>query len=114
MGSFVPEDINPPRRTREKSAALHFSAEARKSLFKFLILLFAFAFVIIWLHYQLAAKGYEINQLKAEIKELQNENQMLSLKKEELADLKRIEEVATKELGMSYPDQDQLQVIEQP
>ncbi|NLT95193.1 MAG: cell division protein FtsL [Clostridia bacterium] len=67
-----------------------------------LIFLIGMSVVIqqVWLNYL----GFQVNQLKKEIVELETENEKLKLKIANNVSLNKIEEIAKTQLGMIYPD----------
>ncbi len=63
---------------------------------------------------QIAKTGYHILQLRHEVRTLQNDNARLLATATALKSLDRIERIATKELGMRPPRQQQLATITVP
>ncbi len=100
--------------TRQESLWVEKPKKSRKvrrvknkvKLFYASIVLVAFAmFLLLTTKYaQIAATGYEIVDMKKQIKTMENNNQALEMKIDQLQSLGRIESVATQKLGMVKPD----------
>ncbi len=77
--------------------------EKRRECFSLLglsILVFLFGFLYAWQHFQCVRYGYEIQQLRSKAKGLETWNHQLRLEHARLADPKRIEALARKDLGL--------------
>ena len=66
----------------------------------FICFLLTLVFVNVWQQTKVKEIGYEVGRLKERSDDLENENIKLKLKIDELKSPKRIEEIATKRLGM--------------
>lgn len=64
---------------------------------------FLMAFSFTWLEAKIGQCGYNINQLKAQIAQVETQSERLELEIADLASLARIEEYAAHKLGMKYP-----------
>ncbi len=71
------------------------------------ILVFLFVFVLGYQHFQSMRLGYQVEQLKAESKALEEQKHQLRLEQAALADPKRIDALAHR-LGMVRPDPQQI------
>jgi cell division protein FtsL len=86
-----------------------------------LVALFILALVLVgglvlyaWPHLAARETGMATNKLAQERDRLTEENRKLRLEKASLEDLKRVEKIATKRLGLSSPTPDQVVVVERP
>ena len=67
-----------------------------------------------WPHFELRQAGIATEQMRRERERLIEENRKLRLEKASLEDLRRIEAIALRELGMAPPAPGQLVVVEKP
>ncbi len=74
----------------------------------------AFLFCLLfygWQHYQWIQTGYKIEAAQKKQKQLSEMGHQLRLERASLRDLKRIDEIARRELGMMYPAPGQLVIF---
>ncbi len=67
-----------------------------------------------WPHLALRQNGMATDQMYRERERLVEENRKLNLEKASLENLKRVEAIATRELGLSTPPAERITVIERP
>jgi cell division protein FtsL len=82
----------------------------------FVALVVALAFIgcslfYVWSHHQIVSLGYEISQAIGEEQELLQENKKLRLELAALKSPRRIERMASQELGLVSPQKDQLIIV---
>jgi cell division protein FtsL len=82
----------------------------------FVALVVALAFIgcslfYVWSHQQIVSLGYEISQAIGEEQELLQENKKLRLELAALKAPRRIERMASQELGLVTPQKDQLIIV---
>lgn len=67
-----------------------------------------------WPHLELRRTGIATQEMYRERERLIEENRKLRLEKASLENLKRVESIATRELGLAAPKADQVIVVEKP
>jgi cell division protein FtsL len=67
------------------------------------VLVFLFMLLFAWQHFQCVRYGYQIEQLKAFSRSLEESNHQLRLEEAALADPQRIDTLARAELGLASP-----------
>lgn len=82
----------------------------RWTLAKFCFSLYVFigAFTLIWLRTTVANLGYELSQLENQKMALLREGKLFSAERANLYSAGKIEEIAIKDLGMSFPKRDKI------
>ncbi len=83
----------------------------KNEIFKIIIIgtiIVAFFIFYLWHHTEGIKLGYKIERLKREREILNEEIKKLKLKKTNYLNLKRVEEIATKELKLIYPKSEQI------
>jgi len=83
----------------------------KNEIFKIIIIgtiIVAFFIFYLWHHMEGVKLGYKIEKLKREKEILNEEIKKLKLKKTNYLNLKRVEEIATKELKLIYPKSEQI------
>jgi cell division protein FtsL len=93
--SRLRREVNPEQR-REYLALLGLS-----------VVVFAFVFLFSWQHFQCVRYGYQIEQLKSERADLEQQNHQLRLEEASLADPHRIDTLARKS-GLASPSPQQM------
>jgi cell division protein FtsL len=66
-----------------------------------------------WINHQSVGVGYDIGQLKQEIRTLKEEHQKMTVEMANLSSVNRIERIATEKLKMKVPDPDQIIKIQE-
>ena len=89
---------------------------SRDLLFFFLLVAFlvAGAGLYAWPHLELRQTGIETERMQRERERLREENRKLRLEKAALEDLRRVERIAEKEVGLRRPAAEDVFVIEAP
>jgi cell division protein FtsL len=77
------------------------------------IVILAAALLYVWQHTSVVRLGYEIERLRARHAALIQENKGLRLEMGQLRSLKRVEEIARRQLGMITPKPDQVILVPQ-
>lgn len=88
-----------------------------RDLFSLLVLvavLVAGLVLYAWPHLQMRQTGMATERMNRERERLLEQNRKLRLEKAALENLRRVESIATRELGMATPAPDRLIVIEKP
>jgi cell division protein FtsL len=82
----------------------------RWALTKFCFFLYVFigVFTLVWLRTTVVNLGYELSELENQKTTLLREGKLFSAERANLYSASRIEEVAIKDLGMSFPKRDKI------
>ena len=94
-------------------------AGKREHMGRTLLLIFVISVVMCafflksWINHQSVGLGYEIGQLKQEIRTLKEDHQKLTVELANLSSVNRIERIATEKLKMKVPDPDQIIKIQE-
>lgn len=82
----------------------------RWGLLKFCFFLFVFisVFAIVWLRTAVVNLGYELSELEKQKTLLLREGRLISAERANLYSVGKIEEVAIKQLGMSFPKREKI------
>jgi len=88
---------------KEEAKALAAKRDRRK-IMAVILVCFALAFAFTYLEANIVACGYELNNTKAEIADVNNQIDRIKLKIEDSYSLASIEDYAINTLGMVYPD----------
>jgi cell division protein FtsL len=101
-----------PRATTQRS---HFRGETMEFVLTLAlgIVILAAALLYVWQHTYVVRLGYEIERLRARHAALIQENKGLRLEMGQLRSLKRVEEIARRQLGMITPKPDQVILVPQ-
>ncbi|MFQ5881141.1 MAG: septum formation initiator family protein [Candidatus Methylomirabilales bacterium] len=89
------------------------SQQLRSMLLVSGVLLLGLLFYV-WQHIQVVRLGYQIERLRAERVTLIQEGKALRLELGQLRSLKRVEEIARRELGMVNPVPGQIILVDEP
>jgi len=101
-----------PRATTQRSRIRGETMEFILTLALGLVILAA-ALLYVWQHTSVVRMGYEIERLRARHAALIQENKGLRLEMGQLRSLKRVEEIARKQLGMIAPKPEQVILVPQ-
>jgi len=80
--------------------------------FLLLVLFFCTALIYVWQQIQVVRVGYNINQLKFQIEERENETRSLRVKLNNLGSLERVEKIAKERLKMINPSSENIIYLE--
>jgi cell division protein FtsL len=99
-----------PRATAQRS---HFRGETIEFILTLAlgIVILAAALLYVWQHTYVVRLGYEIERLRARQAALIQENKGLRLEMGQLRSLKRVEDIARRQLGMITPKPDQVILV---
>lgn len=75
------------------------------------LIIFSISITMIARYASIAEINFNINKLEKELKELEKENSILSVKLAQEINLQTLEDIAFEELNMQYPDLDQIVYI---
>jgi cell division protein FtsL len=73
-----------------------------------IILILGSIFIYLWSRIAVLEKGYHFSTLKSTYRILKEENKRLKLEKAEISSLESIEKIAREELGLIFPEDDQM------
>lgn len=76
------------------------------------VLVMASLLVYVWYHSKVIDLGYQVQKLKMEEEKLRKEHRQLFIKAASLASLDRIERVASEKLGMIYPSEKEVVLVQ--
>lgn len=80
------------------------TAELRRKCFSLLILIFTASMLMVAQNDQLVQTSYKLVEMKEHVAELEKENQSLCIDVARLKSPERIENIATHQLGLVFPD----------
>ena len=90
---------------------IHITPKGFRVVFFVSILMLLVALALVWPNVRKVKLSYDYKALKAEQEELLRENRLLSLEKESLESLYRIQALAKNEVGMIDPKTEQITTI---
>lgn len=96
-----PLQVNHPRRTKK---VRRFKGRTRVLYTGIFLLAFLLGLGLTMRYVQVTTTGYEIVRMKKDMKAMEEDNQQLQMKVENMQSLVRIESVAVNKLGMIKPD----------
>jgi len=90
---------------------LHITPKGFRVVFFVSVLMLLVALALVWPNVRKVKLSYDYQALKAEREELLNENRLLSLERETLQSLYRIQVLAKNQVGMIEPKTEQITTI---
>lgn len=100
----VRKQVQPKQRSIAERRAM-LNVGLRRQCFTLLLVISALAILITARSGIIASRGYELNQIKATTTRLEMENAQMKIDNAQLKNPQRIQELVTKEYGMSVPKQ---------
>ncbi len=99
------------RRTRKRTRVHYFPRRERLVLTGMVLLVFCAGILVVFFYAQVLAAGYQLNQVKKQLNDLNIETKALTENVARLSSLERVEKVATTRLGMVKPDTSQMILV---